>query len=70
MVLEMAVVIESPAHKTTYVTISKDEYESMKATIEILQDGDLMKQLKESEQAIKEGRVKNWRDFVKERKII
>lgn len=65
----MAVVVESPAHKTTYVTIPKDEYESMKATIEVLQDEDLMKQLKESERAVKEGRVKNWRDFVKERKI-
>ena len=66
----MAVVAETPEHKTTYVTISRDEYESMKATLEVLQDEDLMGQLKESEQAIKEGKVRKWRDFAKEREII
>jgi len=51
------------------VIISKDEYDSMKATIEILQDEDLMKQLRESGRAVAEGKVKKWRDFAKERKI-
>jgi len=64
----MDFVAESPKHKTTYVTISRDEYESMKATIEVLQDEELMKQLKESEKAIAEGRVKKWSDFIRSRK--
>lgn len=66
----MAIVAESSEHKTTYVTISKDEYESMKATLEVLQDENLMRQLKESERAIREGRVRKWRDFMKEKKVI
>ena len=66
----MAIVAETPEHKTTYVMISRDEYESMKATLEVLQDEDLMRQLKESERAIREGRVRKWRNFAKERKII
>ena len=66
----MAVVTKSPEHKTAYVTISMDEYESMKATLEVLQDEDLMRQLRESERAIKEGKVRKWRDFMKERRII
>jgi len=70
MVIDVAIVAETPEHKTTYVTISKDEYESMKATLEVLQDEDLMRQLKESEEAIRKGKVKKWRDFVRERKII
>lgn len=64
----MDFVAESPKHTTTYVTISKDEYESMKATIEVLRDEELMKQLKESEKAIADGKVKKWSDFVKGRK--
>lgn len=66
----MAIFAETPEHRTTYVTISRDEYESMKATLEVLQDDDLMKQLKESERAIKEGKTRKWRDFMKEKKII
>ena len=69
MMIDVAIVAETPEHKTTYVTISKDEYES-KATLEVLQDEDLMRQLKESEEAIRKGKVKKWRDFVRERKII
>ncbi len=33
-------------HETEWVTISKDEYESMKETIEILADNDIMSQIK------------------------
>lgn len=45
-------------HETEWVTISRDEYESMNQTIEILSDKDLMAQ-------IKKGRQKNTksRDF-------
>jgi PHD/YefM family antitoxin component YafN of YafNO toxin-antitoxin module len=65
----MVIVAETPKHETSYVIIPKDEYDSMKATIEVLQDEDLMRQLKESGQAIAEGKIRKWRDFAKERKI-
>lgn len=39
-------------HETEWVTISKDEYESMNRTIEVLSDKDLMIQ-------IKKGKIKN-----------
>jgi hypothetical protein len=42
----------------------------LKATLEVLQDEDLMKQLKESERAIREGKTRKWHDFMKEKKII
>jgi PHD/YefM family antitoxin component YafN of YafNO toxin-antitoxin module len=35
-------------HETEWVTISKDEYDSMNRTIEVLSDKDLMAQLKRS----------------------
>lgn len=66
----MSVLFESPEHKTTYVTISKDEYESMKSTIEILEDEEAMEMIRESRKAIKEGRVKKWEDILKERGLI
>ena len=39
------------------IRISKKEYEGMKETIEILQDSDLMRQIMESEENIKEGNI-------------
>jgi len=53
-------------HKASWVTISTDEYESMKATIEVLSDPELMRQIKESKIAIKEGRVKDLEEVIKE----
>jgi PHD/YefM family antitoxin component YafN of YafNO toxin-antitoxin module len=35
-------------HETEWVTISKDEYDSMNRTIDVLSDKDLMAQLKKS----------------------
>ena len=37
-------------HETEWVTISKDEYESMNKTIDILSDKDLMTQIKKGKQ--------------------
>jgi PHD/YefM family antitoxin component YafN of YafNO toxin-antitoxin module len=37
-------------HETEWVTISKDEYESMNKTIEILSDKELMAQIKKGKQ--------------------
>ena len=66
----MSVLFESPPHKTTYVTITKDEYESMKTTIEILEDEETMEMIRESEKDIKEGRVKSLDDWAKEMGLI
>ena len=53
-------------HEAKWITISTDEYESMKSTIEVLSDPDLMRQIKESEKDIKEGRVRNLDEVIKE----
>ncbi|MCK4730583.1 MAG: hypothetical protein KAT28_04640 [Candidatus Aenigmarchaeota archaeon] len=52
-------------HEASWITISTDEYDSMKATIEVLSDPDLMRQIKESEIAIKEGRIRNLDEVIK-----
>jgi PHD/YefM family antitoxin component YafN of YafNO toxin-antitoxin module len=49
-------------HETEWVTISKDEYDSMNRTIEVLSDKDLMAQLKRSKERSKAKNVKS-RDF-------
>jgi len=53
-------------HKTKWVTISLDEYESMQRTIEVLSDKELMEQLKESEEDVKHGRVQPYKEARKE----
>lgn len=62
----MAIVKETAKHETSYVIIPKDEYESMKATIEVLTDKNLVEQLKKSKEDIKKGKVKKWDSFAKE----
>jgi len=52
-------------HKAAWVTISTDEYESMKATIEVLSNSKLMKQIMESEEDIKMGRTKSLDELIK-----
>lgn len=53
-------------HKAEWVTISSDEYESMKATLEVLSDPELMKQIEESRKDAKAGRVRKLDDVKKE----
>ncbi len=53
-------------HKTKWIIISLDEYESMQSTIEVLSDRDLMEQLRESKKAKEEGRAKPLEEFMKE----
>jgi PHD/YefM family antitoxin component YafN of YafNO toxin-antitoxin module len=53
-------------HKASWITISSDEYESMKSTLEVLSDPELMKQIKESREDFKAGRFKKLRDLLKE----
>jgi hypothetical protein len=42
----MSQVIVHGKHETDWVTISKDEYESLNKTIEVLTDNDLMTQIR------------------------
>jgi len=53
-------------HKARWITISSDEYESMKSTLEVLSDPELMEQIKESRGDFKSGRFKKLRDLLKE----
>ncbi len=58
----MAILEETGKHTTTYVTISKDEYESMKRTLDVLGDDELMGQIKESRSA----KSRPWKEVRKE----
>lgn len=53
-------------HKAHWITISSDEYESMKSTLEVLSDPELLEQIKESEEDYKAGRYKKLEDLIKE----
>jgi len=46
------------------VTISNDEYESMKSTLEILSDPELMQQIEESREDFKAGRYKELYELI------
>ncbi len=62
----MTLIRETGKHETSYVIISKNEYDSMQATIEALSDNDLLEQIKKSKDDIKKGKVRKWDDFSKE----
>lgn len=62
----MSEAITEGKHEAKWVTISSDEYESMKATIEILSDPETMEQLRKSKEDIAKGRIKDWKTFVTE----
>lgn len=51
-------------HKTCWITISTDEYESMKGTIEVISDIDIMKQLEEGKK--KGTQVRDFEELAKE----
>ena len=53
-------------HKAQWVTISSDEYESMKSTLEILSDPELMQQIEESREDYKAGRYKELSELMDE----
>lgn len=55
-------------HKANWVTISSDEYESMKATIEVLSNPEILEQIKKSRKDIKEGKFKKLSELTKEEK--
>ena len=49
-----------------WVTISSDEYESMKSTLEILSDPELLQQIEMSRKDFKAGRYKELREIMGE----
>ncbi|CAG0956332.1 hypothetical protein METP3_00554 [Methanosarcinales archaeon] len=53
-------------HKAHWITISSDEYESMKSTLEVLSDSELMKQIKESKEDYNSGKFKKLRNLMNE----
>ncbi|MCZ7383826.1 MAG: hypothetical protein O8C63_03650 [Candidatus Methanoperedens sp.] len=46
--------------------VSLDEYESMKSTLEVLSDTELLQQIEESKEDYKAGRYKKLHDLIKE----
>jgi antitoxin YefM len=52
--------------ETKAVLISQEELESWEATLDIMSDPELMKGIKEGEEDIKAGRVRDWEDIKKE----
>ncbi len=60
----MATATVTGKHQTSWITISTDEYESMKETIDVLSDADIMKQLEEGK---RDGtKVRDFEDLAKE----
>ena len=53
-------------HKARWVTISSDEYESMKSTLEVLSDAELLDQISESRADYKKGRFKKLSELLKD----
>lgn len=51
-------------HQAGWITISTDEYKSMKETIEVLSDADIMKQLEEGKK--KRTKVRDFEELAKE----
>jgi PHD/YefM family antitoxin component YafN of YafNO toxin-antitoxin module len=62
----MPMLMENSKHETAFVVITKDEYESMKETIEVLSDREIAEQIKESTVAKKTGKVRKFEDVAKE----
>ncbi len=60
----MANAVITGKHQTDWITISTDEYESMKETIEILSDVDIMNQLDDVKKDNTE--VRNFEELAKE----
>ena len=53
-------------HRAEWITISTDEYESMKSTIEVLSDSELMEQIRDSKADYISGNYKNIRELLNE----
>ena len=51
-------------HRAEWITISADEYESMKSTIEVLSNSELMEQIRDSKADYISGNYKNIRELL------
>ena len=51
-------------HKVRWATTSSDEYESLKSTIEVLSDNELLKQIRESREDYRLGRFKKLSELI------
>lgn len=58
--------MEYSEHKTEWVVISVDEYESMKATIETLSSPEAMRKIRQGEEDRRAGRMKPLEQVKKE----
>ena len=58
---------KSGKHKAEWITISTDEYESMKRTIKVLSDKELMEQVREGKK--KGAKARDFEEVAKELKI-
>ncbi len=58
--------VYSGEHKAKWVTISSDEYETLKSTIEVLSDNDLLKQIHESRADYREGKYKRLSELIED----
>lgn len=56
----------SQSEEDRLASIRKSDLESLEATVETLQDEDVMRQLRESEEDIQEGRTRPARELLKE----
>lgn len=62
----MSILMESPKHETSFVVISRDEYESLKETVNVLSDKELMQQIRESRIAKESGNIRSFEDVAAE----
>ena len=53
-------------HETEWITMSLDEYESMKATIETLSSSEAMEKIRQGERELAEGKGKSLKQVKKE----
>ena len=60
----MSEAVRRGKHEAEWITISTDEYESMKRTIEVLSDKDLMQQIEEGKK--KDAKVLDFEDLASE----
>jgi PHD/YefM family antitoxin component YafN of YafNO toxin-antitoxin module len=60
----MTETIRSGKHEAEWITISLDEYDSMRRTIEVLSDRDLMKQIEEGKKS--RSKTRDFEDLAKE----
>jgi PHD/YefM family antitoxin component YafN of YafNO toxin-antitoxin module len=62
--IKMTETVKHGRHQTEWITISVDEYESMRRTIEVLSDRDLMYQIEEGKRA--DIKIRNFEELAKE----